>query len=124
MNDDLMFDYLLQMGAVRPEQEEMRKKQAMIDALRQSATDPMQGQMVGKHYVAPSPLGAVAKMAQGYMAGKMQTGQDQAMRGFNDRQRQMLEDMRRRRQGGGMGGGMQSMSPSLYELPYGDGPVY
>jgi len=125
MNDDLMFEYLLQMGALRPEQEEMRKKQATIDALRQSATEPMQGQMVGKHYVAPSPLGAVAKIAQGYMAGKMQTGQDESMRGFNNRQRKILEDMRNdRRRQYGQGGGMQSMSPSLYELPYGDGPVY
>ena len=27
MNDDLMFDYLLQMGAMRPEQEELKRKQ-------------------------------------------------------------------------------------------------
>lgn len=123
MNDDLMIEYLLQMGAMRPEQEEMRKKQAMIDALRQQSAEPLQGQMIGKHYVAPSPLGAIAKVAQGYAASKMQGGQDAAMRGMNDRQRQMLEDMRRRRQSG-MGGGMQAMSPSLYELPYGDGMNY
>ena len=35
MNDDnMMFDYLLQMGAMRPEQEELRKRQAMVDVLQ------------------------------------------------------------------------------------------
>ena len=30
MNDELMFEYLMQMGAMRPEQEELKRKQAMV----------------------------------------------------------------------------------------------
>jgi hypothetical protein len=119
MNDEMMFEYLLQMGAMRPEQEELRRRQAQIDALRQSSLDPLQGQMVGKHYVAPSILGAAGKVAQGYMAGKQQGGMDQSLRDMNERQRRALEEMRRRRMGGGMGPGM---SPAAD--PYGNVPTY
>ena len=101
MNDDLMFDYLVQMGAMRPEEAELKKKQAMVDALRQNSMTPMQGQMVGNHYVAPGIGQALAQLGQGYMASKAQGNVDQGMRGFNDRQRQMLEELKRRR---GMGG--------------------
>lgn len=121
MNDDLMFDYLLQMGAMRPEQDEMRRKQAMVDALRGQAMQPMQGQMVGKHYVAPGIANALAQMGTAYMAGQQQKGVDAGMASMNERQRQALERLRQQRRGSmpGMVG-----SPSLYELPYGDGPAY
>jgi hypothetical protein len=99
MNDNLMFDYLLEMGAMRPEQDELRRRQAMVDALRGQAMTPMQGQMVGKHYVAPGIANAVAQMGTAYMAGQQQKGVDTAMAGMNAKQRQALEEMRRRRQG-------------------------
>jgi hypothetical protein len=99
MNDNLMFDYLLEMGAMRPEQEELRRKQAMVDALRGQAMTPMQGQMVGKHYVAPGIANAIAQMGTAYMAGQQQKGVDAAGAVMNERQRRALEDMRRRRQG-------------------------
>jgi hypothetical protein len=120
MNDNLMFDYLLEMGAMRPEQEELRRKQAMVDALRGRAMEPLQGQMVGKHYVAPGIANAVAQMGTAYMAGKQQKGVDTAMAGMNERQgstlRRMQEMQRRKRLGltnvtgemdtGDYGGGM------------------
>lgn len=103
MNDDLMFDYLVQMGAMRPEQEEMRRKQAMVDALRGQAMQPLQGQMVGKHYVAPGIANAIAQMGTAYMAGQQQKGVDSAMVGMNERQRsaltQMMDNRRRRKLG-------------------------
>lgn len=100
MNDDLMFDYLLQMGAMRPEQDELRRKQAMVDALRKSAMEPLQGQMVGKHYVAPGIANAIAQMGTAYMAGQQQKGVDARMGQMNADQRRVLEDLRRRRGGG------------------------
>lgn len=119
MNDDLMFDYLLQMGAMRPEQEELKRKQAMIDALRGNSMASPQGQMIGKHYVPPSFTQYAAQLGQGLMAGQAQTGQDAAMRGMNDRQRQALEEMRRRRMMGGV------PMPGAYGPPdTGDGPAY
>lgn len=99
MNDDLMFEYLLQMGAMRPEQDELKKKQAMVDALRGNALQPLQGQMVGKHYVAPGIANAIAQMGTAYMAGQQQKGLDDKMAAMNAAQRQALEDMRRRRRG-------------------------
>lgn len=101
MNDDLMFEYLLQMGAMRPEQEELRKRQAMIDALRGNAMAPQQGQMIGKHYVGPGIAGAISQLGQAYMAKQGQQGVDAKMADFNTRQRDALEEMRRRRRVGG-----------------------
>lgn len=103
MNDDLMFEYLVQMGQMRPEEAELKKKQAMVDALRKNSLNPMEGQMVGKHYVAPGIGQALAQLGQGYMASKAQGGVDEGMRGMNDRQRMALEELRKRRMpGGGM----------------------
>lgn len=122
MNDEMMFEYLLQMGAMRPEEVEMMRKQKQIDALRGQSMEAPQGQMIGKHYVAPSLTQYAAQLGQGYMAGQGQKQQDVAMRGMNERQRQMLEDLRKRRQN------PAAMGPSaMYEgsiLPYGDGPAY
>ena len=119
MNNDLMFDYLLQMGAMRPEQDELRRKQAMIDALRGRALEPMQGQMVGKHYVAPGIGQAIAQMGTAYMAGQQQKGVDAGMAGFNDRQRMALEELRKRRRMGGA----PAASPASMD-PYSNLPTY
>jgi phenylpropionate dioxygenase-like ring-hydroxylating dioxygenase large terminal subunit len=96
-SDDLMFEYLLQMGAMQPEQSELKRKQAMVDALRQSALTPQQGQMIGKHYVAPGIGNAISQMGQAYLAKQQQGNVDAAMQGLNQRQREMLEELRRRR---------------------------
>jgi len=123
MNDDLMFDYLLQMGAMRPEQEDLKRKQAMIDALRGRAMEPMQGQMVGKHYVAPGIANAIAQMGTAYMAGQSQKGVDAGMAGFNSRQAKALKDYRdeqERRRRMQMSGGMTTPVTN----PYGGLPTY
>jgi len=119
MNDNLMFDYLLQMGAMRPEQEDLRRKQAMVDALRGQAMTRLQGQMVGKHYVAPGLANAVAQMGTAYLAGQQQRAVDAGMMGMNERQRKALEELRRRRQAGMGSGGMTPVMD-----PYGGLPTY
>lgn len=101
MNDDLMFDYLVAMGQMRPEEAELKKRQAMVDALRKGAMTPMQGEMIGKHYVGPGIAGAISQLGQAYMASKGQEGLDTKMRDFNSRQAQLLEEMRKRRRMGG-----------------------
>lgn len=107
MNDDMMFEYLVQMGQMRPEEAELKKKQAMVDALRKGSMGQMEGQMVGKHYVAPGIGQAIAQLGQGYMAAQGQKGVDSKMVDFNAKQRAALEELRKRRKGG-MGGGMPS----------------
>jgi hypothetical protein len=108
MNDDLMFEYLVQMGQMRPEEAELKKKQAMVDALRGNSMKAMEGQMVGKHYVAPGIGQAIAQLGQGYLASKAQGNVDAGMRGMNDRQRMALEELRKRRQPQTPGGTMTS----------------
>lgn len=99
MDDSLMFDYLMQMGALRPDEEELKRKQAMVDALRKGSMQSPEGQMIGKHYVAPSITQYGAQLMNAYGARQGQQGVDEKLRGLNDQQRQMLEEMRRRRRG-------------------------
>lgn len=114
MNDELMFDYLVQMGAMRPEQDELKRKQAMVDMLRGNAMTQQQGQMIGKHYVAPGLAGALGQLGQAYFAKQGQQGVDRAMSnpdfnpdmevsatnmpGLNQKQALMLKALRRKRQ--------------------------
>ena len=104
MNDDLMFDYLVQMGQMRPEQDELKRKQAMVDALRKGAMTPMQGEMIGKHYVGPGIAGAISQLGQAYLAGQGQQGVNAGLQGMNDRQAAALEYLRRKRMGNAPGG--------------------
>jgi hypothetical protein len=94
MDESQMFDYLLQMGAMRPEEEELARKQAMIDALRQQSMQPMQGQMAGRVYVGPSLAQGAAQLGQAYMARKGQGKVDAGMKDFNARQKTALEMLR------------------------------
>lgn len=100
MDDDLMFEYLVQMGAMRPEEAEMMRKQKQIDALRGQSMEGPQGQMVGKHYVPPSFTQYAAQLGQGYMAGQGQKKMDAQYGDFNQRQARMLEELRKKKQGG------------------------
>lgn len=104
MNDDLMFDYLVAMGQMRPEEAELKKKQAMVDALRKGSMTPMQGEMIGKHYVGPGLAGAVSQLGQAYFASKGQEGVDARAKQMNSNQAMLLEQLRRRRMGNTVGG--------------------
>ena len=118
MNDDLMFEYLIQMGQMRPEEAELKKKQAMVDALRKGSLTPMEGQMVGKHYVSPGLAGAVSQLGQAYFAAKGQQGVDAQVKDMNSRQAKALEEMRRRRMQPGV-----VPTPTAID-PYGNLPTY
>lgn len=111
MNDDLMFEYLVSIGAMKPEEAQLRKKQAMIDALREQSLEPAQGQTVGGVYVAPSWTQHLAKAGGAYMAGKAQQGVDAGTNSMNQRQRQLLEDLKRKKQG------MSGYTAPTYENP-------
>jgi hypothetical protein len=94
MDESKMFEYLLQMGAMRPEEEELARKAAMVDALRQQSMQPMQGQMAGRVYVAPSIAQGAAQLGQAFMARKGQGKVDAGMKDFNTRQKAALEMLR------------------------------
>jgi len=120
MDDDLMFEYLVQMGAMRPEEAELRRKQAMVDALRKGSMQGPEGQMIGKHYVAPSITQNLAQVAQGYAAGQAQKGVDAGMMGLNERQRMALEQMRKRKMQPQYSASPVSMDPYSNLPTYGD----
>jgi hypothetical protein len=48
------------------------RKSAVAQALRQQAQEPLNGQMVSGHYVAPSWAQGLSKLASGYFAGKVE----------------------------------------------------
>ena len=101
MNDDLYLEYLLQMGSMSPEEEKLARRQAQVDALRERSMQGPQGQMVGKHYVAPSWTQYASQLGNAYMANKSQGKLDQKYGEFNKTQgdaiRKMQERMAKRR---------------------------
>lgn len=99
MNDDLMFEYLVQMGATRPEEDQLKRKQAMVDALRKQSMTAPEGQMIGKHYVAPSITQYAAQLGNALMARQGQEGVDKQAGALNAYQRGALEQLRKKRQG-------------------------
>jgi hypothetical protein len=110
--DEMMIEYMLQMGALQPQQVEMMRKQKQIDALRGASMESPQGQMIGKHYVPPSFMQYASQLGQGYMAGQAQKGQDVKFGELNaaktKKLEEMLADLRRRRGG---------MTPGAYGMP-------
>ena len=96
MNDEYMLEYLLQSGAMRPEEEELLRKQKMVDALRANSMESPQGQMVGKHYVAPSFTQYAAQLGTAYGARRGQEQVDDGMKKFNTKQGQMIKDLQAR----------------------------
>ena len=98
MNDEAMFEYLVQMGMMRPEEVELKRKQSMVDELRKTGMNTPQGQMVGNHYVAPGIGQYINQLGQGYMAGKTQGGVDKQMGDMNTTQAANLKAMRDRMQ--------------------------
>jgi hypothetical protein len=93
VNDDLMFEYLVKMGAMQPEEEQLMRKQQMVDALRNRSMESPQGQMVGKHYVAPSFTQYAGQLANAYGARKGQESADQKSAELNMARRQVLMRM-------------------------------
>lgn len=97
MNDDKLFEYLISVGAMQPEEAQMMRQQNMVDQLRSSSMESPQGQMVGKHYVAPSFTQYAGQLANAYGARKGQEQLDNKYADFNTRQRAMLEALRKRK---------------------------
>lgn len=95
--NELMFDYLLEMGQLDPMEEQLLRKQKQLEALRGGAMEAPQGQMVGKHYVAPSWTQYAAQLGKGYMAGQGQKQVDAQMGALSEKQRAVLERLKRER---------------------------
>lgn len=96
MNDDLMLEYLLQMGAMNPEEEQLARKQAQVNALREQSRVPLQGGMAGRVYVAPSITQGLAQLGQAYGSRKGQQALDTDYSKFNKTQGDKLRELQDR----------------------------
>jgi len=99
MNDNLMFEYLLQAGSAAPEQDDLERKRAMVAALRKASQTGPQGQMVGNHYVAPSITQYMAQLGNAYMAREAENLANKQARDLSNQRRLDLENLRRRMYG-------------------------
>lgn len=109
-SNDMMFEYLMQMGAMQPDMLELKRKQAMVDALRKQSMEPMQGQMIGKRYVAPGIANAIAQMGTAYMAGQGQNEVGAAQKKMNADQATFLNELRNRKR---KQGDLSMMTPTM-----------
>ena len=64
------FNYMVEMGALTPQEEEVQRQQATIDALRDKSMQGQEGEMVGRTFVAPSFTQYAAQLGNAYMARK------------------------------------------------------
>ena len=68
--NDLKFNYMVEMGAIEPQEEEARRQQAQVDILRDKGMESQEGRMVGDVYVAASPFQHLGQLGNAYMARK------------------------------------------------------
>lgn len=80
------------MLGMTPEQMEIARKTRYAEALRRQSEEPMQGQMVSGHYVAPSWTQGLAKMLSAYGAGKMERDAAEAAKAYGEQQRADFTD--------------------------------
>jgi hypothetical protein len=64
------FNYMVEMGAIDPQEEELQRQQAQIDMLRDKGMQGQEGRMVGNTFVAPSITQYAAQLGNAYMARK------------------------------------------------------
>ena len=75
------FNYMVEMGAIDPQAEELQRQQAQIDMLRDKSMQGQEGRMVGNTFVAPSITQYAAQLGNAYMARK---GNEEAKAGRAD----------------------------------------
>jgi len=75
------FNYMVEMGALDPQAEELQRQQAQIDMLRDKGMQGQEGRMVGNTFVAPSITQYAAQLGNAYMARK---GNEEAKAGRAD----------------------------------------
>jgi len=125
MNDDLYFDYLLQAGAMSPEEEKLARRQAQVDMLRAQSMQAPQAQQAGRVVVAPSWTQALAQVGQAYGASR---GQKQLDQGYADQSAKNVDYVKalrdrvaaRRAAGTGLTPPTAATLPATGERPYGE----
>jgi hypothetical protein len=95
MNEnDLYIEYLLEMGAMTPEQEKLARQQAYVDSLRTDGTAAPQGRMVGNTYVAPSWSQYAGQLGNAWMARSGQKKLDEDYKAQNTTEQDAISRLR------------------------------
>ncbi len=116
--DQMMLDYLMEMGALQPEQEAIMRQREMANQLRQGAQMPGMRQ-TGRVAVAANPLEFLSSVGSGYGAIKQDQQADAAAKAYKDKRMGALEGLR-----GRMSPQRQTgiVPPAGGGSPYGDDP--
>lgn len=77
-------------AGMTPEEIDIARKQKLAERLQAQADQPLQGQMVGNIYVAPSWTQGLAKLLNSYQAGKVDREADQQTKDYRQKMSDML----------------------------------
>lgn len=99
MDDNMMFEYLVEQGSMRPEEEQMLRRQGVLDALRQQGMQAPQAQQAGRAIVAPHWTQGLAQLGSAAAARYGQKKLDSQYGAFNAKRANSLERMRNRMAG-------------------------
>lgn len=117
--DEAMLDYMLEMGALSPEQEAVARKRKMVDELRGMSQQPRDGRQVGNVYVASNPLEHLAGVAGQGLASWKERGADAAAKGLQDKKLGGIKAMRDRWGMGKRPAAGAAIDPSIFDEDYG-----
>ena len=97
-NDAMLYEYMMEMGAMSPEMEKLKRQQAQVEALRGAKMG--MGTTVGsgdyQHYVPKGIAGAAAALGQNYIGAQQQGKVDDSRKVLMGQQREKIDDIRRR----------------------------
>jgi hypothetical protein len=96
MQDDMMLDYLLEMGALTPEQEQVMRQRSMVDQLRASSQVPTDTRNAGRAQVARHPLEMLAPVVGQGIASWKEKKADTAAKALQDKKLAGIQGMRSR----------------------------
>tara|TARA_R110000868_G_C10890886_1_gene763582 strand:- start:1224 stop:1586 length:363 start_codon:yes stop_codon:yes gene_type:complete len=102
--NEMMLDYLMQMGEMQPQQQAIQRKQGLVDRLRQGGSQ-MPGMRGGGHgfQTAANPLEFLAPVAQSYLAQKGEGELGQMSDAYGRDRRGALAALRTKRMPNGPG---------------------
>lgn len=99
MDDNMLFEYLVEQGSMRPEEEQLLRRQGVLDALRQQSMQAPQSQQAGRAIVAPHWSQNLAQLGAAAAAKYGQKKLDSQYDAFNQKRGNSLERMRNRMAG-------------------------
>lgn len=115
--DEAMLDYLLEMGALSPEQEQLARQRSMVDQLRATPQPGMRN--AGRAVVAANPLEHIAGVVGQGLASYKENKSDAASKALQDKKLAGIANIRDR---WGMGKKAPSVLSAYDPLDPQDGP--